>query len=107
MAKGAVRAGIELLCEAYACQLSDINKVYVAGGFGFYLDVKDAIALGMFPKQFRSNIEVVGNSSLVGCALCHNRLEELSVVASKIETMDLAMNEKFNERYIQYMNFDK
>lgn len=107
LAKGAVRAGIELLCETYACQLSDINKVYVAGGFGFYLDVKDAIALGMFPKQFHSNIEVVGNSSLVGCALSHNRLEELSVLASKIETMDLAMNEKFNERYIQYMNFNE
>ena len=105
LAKGAVRAGIELLCEAYGCALSDIHTVYVAGGLGFYMDDKDAIALGMFPVEFEHNIKVVGNSSLIGCAMCHNKMDELTSLAGRIETMNLAMNEKFNERYIQYMNF--
>lgn len=40
MAKAAVRAGIEVLCMRAGVTFQQIEQVYLAGGFGYYLDVK-------------------------------------------------------------------
>lgn len=105
LAKGAVRAGIELICERFGCRIEEIARVYVAGGFGFYLREKDAIALKMFPACFEGKIEVVGNASLHGNIACHNLLKELTNFNDSIVAIDLAKEEHFQECYVLYMNF--
>lgn len=105
LAKGAVRAGIELICERFGCRIEEIARVYVAGGFGFFLKEKDAIFLKMFPACFEGKIEVIGNASLHGNIACHNLLKELTDFNDSIVAIDLAKEEYFQECYVSYMSF--
>lgn len=67
MAKAAVRAGIYFLMERMGIRdVDEIGRVYVAGGFGFYLKRKAAVEIGLLPAKLEEKIEVVGNTSLAG-----------------------------------------
>lgn len=127
-AKAAVAAGITLLAREYGVQLSEIRKVYIAGGLGFYLDLDAAVEIGLFPKEFVGKMEAVGNTSLEGAYRYGLALEqdvkepdhqtdrldyagqtkperELKELLSKVCELNLAELEGFEETYINAMNF--
>ncbi len=107
-AKAAVAAGIALLAREYGVQLSQIHKVYIAGGLGFYLDLDAAVEIGLFPKEFAGKMEVVGNTSLEGAyryALADAPEDELNDILSKVQELNLAELDGFEETYINAMNF--
>lgn len=127
-AKAAVAAGITLLAREYGVQLSEIRKVYIAGGLGFYLDLDAAVEIGLFPKAFVGKMEAVGNTSLEGAYRYALALEqdvkepdqqtdgldyagqkkperELKELLSKVRELNLAELEGFEETYINAMNF--
>lgn len=127
-AKAAVAAGITLLAREYGVQLSEIAKVYIAGGLGFYLDLDAAVEIGLFPKEFVGKMEAVGNTSLEGAYRYGLALEqdvkepdhqtdgldyagqtkperELKELLSKVCELNLAELEGFEETYINAMNF--
>jgi uncharacterized 2Fe-2S/4Fe-4S cluster protein (DUF4445 family) len=106
LAKAAVRAGIELLAERFGCALSEIETVYLAGGFGFHLDVESAFFLNLLPDVFRGKLEVVGNSSLNGNIACHEHIEALEQFNESILHVDLSLLPEFQERYVRYMDFE-
>ena len=58
MAKAAIRAGVEILWEMMG--RPEIEMVYLAGGFGYYLDVEAALAIGLLPERLRGRIQAVG-----------------------------------------------
>lgn len=108
LAKAAVRAGVETLLETYGIRAEDVNRVYIAGGFGYRLDYEKAIALGMLPQEFRGKIRAVGNSSLKGVAellLSESCLREAKEMASRAQEIDLASNPVFQEAYMEAMLF--
>lgn len=112
MAKAAIRAGIDILCSKIEdCRIS---KVYLAGGFGYYLDVNSAIAIGLLPENLRDCTQAAGNTSLAGAYdmgkdLWSGRLDEdkLSERLSRIESINLAQEEGFDRLYLGYVNFPK
>lgn len=107
-AKAAVYAGIVLLAREYGIGLAEIDKVYIAGGLGFYLDLDAALEIGLFPKEFAGKMEAVGNTSLEGAyryALASVPEEELKELLSKVQELNLAELEGFEETYINAMNF--
>ncbi len=107
-AKAAVAAGIALLAREYGVKLSEISKVYIAGGLGFYLDLDAAVEIGLFPKEFVGKMEAVGNTSLEGAyryALADAPESELKELLSKVQELNLAELEGFEETYINAMNF--
>lgn len=110
MAKAAVRAGIDILCEKIAPL--KVSKVYLAGGFGYYLDVNAAAAIGLLPESLRDCTQAAGNTSLVGASdmgrdLWLGRLEEdeLAGRLNRIESINLANEEDFERLYLSYLNF--
>ncbi|MDD6812084.1 MAG: ASKHA domain-containing protein [Lachnospiraceae bacterium] len=118
MAKAAVRAGVEILWKKMGCPV--IEQVYLAGGFGYYLDVKAAIAIGLLPKEMCGNVKAVGNTSLAGayqigkdlyCGRTDKKREMESVLQKlctrelPIESINLAKQEHFEERYLRNLNF--
>lgn len=112
MAKAAVRAGVEILWRRMG--EPSIRRVYLAGGFGYYLDVEAAFAIGLLPEHMRGRVEAVGNTSLAGAYmiardLCRGRIDrtglEQSIVC--VESMNLAEQEEFEKLYVRYMNFLK
>lgn len=108
MAKAAVRAGIECLMVRYGAGYDDINKVYLAGGFGYGLSLDKACNMGILPKEFLGKTEVIGNSSLGGCvkyASLPDGDKRIKHIQQISEEFPLGNNEAFEKMYIEYMNF--
>lgn len=112
MAKAAIYAGIRLLCSRYGVDhMSRIPKVYLAGGFGYFLNPDAAIAIGLLPRELKGRITAVGNTALEG-AFCYARQRmgaarkaagEMEHLIKTAEEFNLALQEEFNELYIQSM----
>ena len=105
MAKAAVRAGVEILYEKMGCPV--ISRVYLAGGFGYYLNVEAAIAIGLLPEHVREATKAVGNTSLAGAFMIgrdlimqHLHKETLERCLGCIESLNLAGQEGFEQRYL-------
>lgn len=116
MAKGAIYAGIQILCREYG--LSDytqIDRVLLAGGFGYYLNPGAAVRIGLVPKELEEKIAPVGNSALEGAFLygqhllqekgrkdARNELEGLRKITTVI---NLAKQPEFQGCYLNALNF--
>ncbi|MCM1199953.1 MAG: ASKHA domain-containing protein [Bacteroides fragilis] len=111
MAKAAVRAGVDILCRKMG--FPEISQVCLAGGFGYYLDVDAAAAIGLLPESLKSCTKAVGNTALAGAFhmgkdLWTGKLREgmLDEMLQGIESINLAEQEEFAELYIRYMNLE-
>jgi uncharacterized 2Fe-2S/4Fe-4S cluster protein (DUF4445 family) len=91
LAKGAVRAGIQLLLEAEDLSEDAIDEVIIAGAFGSYIDVDSAIAVGMLPDLPRDRFRQVGNAAGMGAKLV------LLSAAKRREARDLARRTRYLE----------
>lgn len=110
LAKAAIRAGIETLLFHYGVTKEQVSKVYLAGGFGYYLNVKKAIAIGLLPKEFELKTIAVGNVALEGAVryLKDNGVRErLKKIVSVSQEVSLSLDKSFNEFYIENMMFTK
>jgi len=67
--KGAIFAAIKSLIDYAALNFNQLEQIYIAGGFGNYLDIEKAIGIGLIPDVPRNKIEFVGNSSLMGARM--------------------------------------
>lgn len=110
MAKAAVRAGVDILYKKLGCP--KIVKVYLAGGFGYYLDVEAAVAIGLLPEKLRAAVTAAGNTSLAGAFSLGRDLytgrvtkQMLEKQLCQIESINLAKEEAFDALYVSYMNF--
>lgn len=106
MAKSAIRAGVELLMAKAGVQYDQIKKVYLAGGFGYYLNVQKAAEIGIVPKEFADKTEAVGNTALKGTLrfLQEQNLEKLQSITEKSVEVQLAKQADFQELYMKYIN---
>lgn len=110
MAKAAVRAGMEILYERMG--RPGLTHVYLAGGFGYYLDVNAAITVGLLPEHMRHIVTAAGNTSLAGAFdmgrdLRTGRLKEetLDKQLNGIESLNLAEQPNFEALYLSFLNF--
>ncbi len=65
-AKGAIYSAIDTLLSSMDMDASVLEHIYVAGGIGSGINMKNAIYIGMFPAVELEKYEYVGNSSLAG-----------------------------------------
>lgn len=109
LAKSAIRASIECLLENSGINLNDLNKIYIAGGFGFFINLENAVKIGLFPKEFKGKMEIIGNSSLGGIARFLKSDNDIINSAEYIvnNTNEVVLNnyEHFNDLFIKYINF--
>ena len=114
LAKGAIAAGIEILTDAFGIGLADIDRVVLAGGFGYYLDPQAAADIGLLPGKLTLRTVTGGNTALSGAALVGSRLltekgkiqDDLRERQNlKIKILNLAEEEKFSETFLKKMDF--
>ena len=65
-AKGAIFSAIDTLLNSVDMTVECIDKVYVAGGIGSGINMKNAVNIGMFPDVELEKFHYIGNSSLTG-----------------------------------------
>lgn len=109
LAKAAVRAGLETLLLRYGISYEELESVYVAGGFGYKLNLEEAVAIGMFPEELLSKMQAAGNTSLEGAkkyALGKYTDAEVEKLRKNAEEISLGNDKDFQELYMEYMMFE-
>ncbi len=102
-AKGAMFAGYLTLLESVGMLVEDLERVILAGNFGSYLDLEQAITIGLLPDIDRDRFFFAGNSSLAGAqiaAISWPRFQEMEQVAQMMTHFDLADNPRFMDHYV-------
>lgn len=105
-AKAAIAAGVEILVEEYGISMEDIEQVYLAGGFGYFLEEESAIKIGLLPKELKGKVQAVGNSALAGCYAYHfdrEAEEKISRIKELTQVINLAECEAFSQRFVENM----
>jgi len=104
LAKAAIRAGIKLLTEKAALSEADIDRVIVAGAFGNYIDLENAIAIGMFPPLPLERFRQVGNAAGIGAKrLLINARERQRAgqLVARLDYIELTNHPDFTDRFSQ------
>lgn len=109
LAKGAIRAGIAALLKCADISYEAIEKVYVAGGMGYFMNPEDAMQIGLFPSEFEGKIEAVGNTSLYGAMKYIYQADAdakiLDYIRENATVLMLAEDDNFKESYVTFINF--
>jgi len=109
LAKAAICVGIETLVREYGITYDGIAHVYLAGGFGRFLNVDKAIAIGLFPRALNNKIYSVGNTSLLGTIryACNEEksTEVIASIRSVCKEYNLALQNDFGEDYVKAISF--
>ena len=106
LAKSAICAGILTLIQSENSNVSDVRKLYIAGGFGSYLNKASAARIGLIPKELSTKSISVGNAALSGATLLlldKNAKALAESIAKNAKTVDLAANPVFSENYMMAM----
>lgn len=106
LAKAAVRCGVDFLVKKAGIDINDIDKVFIAGNFGFFLNAKDAVDIGMLPKELLNKIEVCGNASLSGSFMYDKIKGEVNSLLKNVKCIDPAMEQDFNDSFMKQVDFD-
>jgi len=102
-AKGAMFAGYFTLLESVGMGFEDLERVILAGNFGSYLDLYQAITIGFLPDIPRDRFFFAGNTSLLGAkasAISWPVTRELHKVAKMMTHFDLSSNPRFMDHYV-------
>jgi uncharacterized 2Fe-2S/4Fe-4S cluster protein (DUF4445 family) len=108
LAKAAIAAGIDTLLRVAGLGLGEVDRLYLAGGFGSLLDVRSATRIGLLPPELADRVIVVGNASGAGAtAACisRRRLEDCDRARAACSYVELSSRPDFNEAYVERMMF--
>lgn len=110
LAKSAICAGMLTLTESVGLNPSDIDRLYIAGGFGNYLNKDNAVKLGLLPKSLAAVSDTVGNAAIGGATmiLLNSKIKTVAqTVARNAIVLDLSTNSAFSEHYMMGMLFEE
>jgi uncharacterized 2Fe-2S/4Fe-4S cluster protein (DUF4445 family) len=102
-AKAAIYAGISLMLKKVGITLDDVERVYIAGGFGNYLNIERAIIIGMLPDIAREKFIFLGNTSIAGAYLCllsDKMRKEAEEIALRMTNIELSVSRRFMDEYM-------
>ena len=102
-AKAAIFAGADILVKSMDLELEEIEQLYLAGGFGNYLNKEKALVLGLIPDISPDKVQFVGNTSIMGAKmalLSREALERSYEITKKITYYDLITNPGYMDEFI-------
>jgi len=110
LACAAIKTGIRMMLTRNGLRESDLDRVFIAGAFGNYLNIRNAMAIGLLPSLDERRVIFVGNSSLAGARLLLLAVEERERVErliQKIDYVSLASDPRFQDAYIRALEFKR
>jgi uncharacterized 2Fe-2S/4Fe-4S cluster protein (DUF4445 family) len=107
-AKAAIYSATSILVKHMGLTFGQIKKIFIAGGFGTYIDVANAINIGLLPDLDKSRFIFVGNSSLAGARsilLSYEAMKKVNEIAKKITYFELSVDPGYMDEYIAALFF--
>ena len=108
LAKGAIAAGAQILLDVAGKKLDQIKNVYLAGAFGNYIDIENAVRISILPDVPRERIHPVGNSAGAGACLMlkdPSLWDTAAHIIKRAEHIELANHKDFQEIFVASMTF--
>ncbi len=102
--KAAIYAACSLVLENVGLNWDAVARVYIAGGFGRYIRIADAVFIGMLPDLPLQRFCYIGNSSLTGAymaLLSREHRRRLAEIAARITYVDLSSNPRYMDSYVK------
>ena len=102
--KAAIYAACSLVLQNVGLTWEAVTRVYIAGGFGRYMRVADAVFIGMLPDLPLDRFRYIGNSSLTGAyiaLLSREHRRRLAEIASRITYVDMSSNPQYMDSYVK------
>ena len=108
LAKSAIYSGIKVLMKSAGMDFDDIDALYLAGGFGNYINIRSAVRIGLLPSELTNKIFPVGNSAGMG-ALQYLKSDEFEKNIDRItgnsEYIELSDSDEFTIEFVMNMDF--
>lgn len=114
LAKAAIKAGIFVLAKEYGMDdIAEIDKVFLAGGLGYYLDAKDAAEIGLIPFELEHKCVTVGNAALEGAfeygrdyfaGKTAKKADAMKQIKARTKVYNLADSHRFTQEYLDAIN---
>ncbi len=108
LAKGAMAAGIQMMCRRLGIVTNDIQSVMIAGAFGSYMSPASACGIGLIPPELEDKVVAIGNAAGQGARLCVLSIDEYKRAATlsrKIEYLELAADPAFQDVFVDELEF--
>ena len=102
-AKGAIFSAIDTLLQSVDMTVDMIDKVYVAGGIGSGINMKNAVNIGMFPDVELEKFHYIGNSSLTGAyamVMSDAAIEKCAEVAANMTYLELSTYPGYMDSFV-------
>ncbi|MBN1247589.1 MAG: DUF4445 domain-containing protein [Anaerolineae bacterium] len=106
LAKGAIRAGVDLLIKEAGITYEDLGEFVVAGAFGTYLDLNSAMRIGMFPPLPLNRFRQVGNAAGAGARqmlISQSRRRLAESLIDRVHYIELTAHPAFTDIYMEAM----
>ncbi len=108
LAKSAILSGINILVQSAGLSMNTIDALFLAGGFGNYLNPESATRISLLPPSLLDKTIPIGNTSGTG-AILHVKSElfnsRLNQVVDRCEYIELSTHEGFDLEFAMNMFF--
>jgi len=102
-AKGAIFSAIDILLQSVDMTVECIDTVYVAGGIGSGINMKNAVNIGMLPDVELEKFRYIGNASLTGAyamVMSDAANEKLAEVAANMTYLELSTYPGYMDSFV-------
>jgi len=106
LSKGAIHTGIAITMKRRGYTNKDLDRVYIAGAFGYHIDPLSAKIIGMLPDIPTEKIKFVGNTAVTGAKMClisKETREKAYELSKKIRYLELAVDPDFQKEFVNSM----
>ncbi|MFW6389619.1 MAG: ASKHA domain-containing protein [Halanaerobiales bacterium] len=108
LAKGAIQAGIEILLNEKNIKYEEIDNVYLAGGFGNYIDPHSACSINLIPEELKDKVKQIGNGAGTGAKmyLIDKAVKTFAKkLKNRVEYIELSKSQDFQTKFMETMEF--
>lgn len=106
--KGAIFSAVSILVKKFDLAFDSIDRIYIAGGFGTFLNIDNAVSIGLLPDLSRKKFKFVGNSSLIGAReilLSYDTMKKAEEIARKMTYIELSKDPAYMDEYMSSLFF--
>jgi len=108
LAKAAIHTGCQILMRRKGIKVEDIERVFIAGAFGNYLNLDNAKAIGLIPNVPSEKALFVGNAAVSGARLAlisRKERAEAERVSNIVQYLELSVDPDFESEFISSIKF--